>query len=109
MLTIFAISDFHENATALDQIYDGHYCSEQLVFTSIRLSRKPKTKRLSGYLMQGRLPLAHEPMLVRGNHDDFILGTIDGDELAYQTWLFNGGKQTLRHLVITTVSHNNTK
>lgn len=100
MLTIFA-SDFHENATALDQIL-RHYHSEQLVLLGDYFdSRQGQTKQMATVLtdlMEGHYQLAHEPMLVRGNHDDFILGTIDGDELAYQTWLFNGGKQTLRHL-----------
>lgn len=100
MLTIFA-SDFHENATALDQIL-RHYRSEQLVLLGDYFdSRQGQTKQMATMLtdlMEGRYQLTHEPLLVRGNHDDFILGTIDGDELAYQTWLFNGGTQTLRHL-----------
>lgn len=100
MLTIFA-SDFHENASALDQIL-RRYRSEQLVLLGDYFdSRQGQTKQMATVLtdlMHGDYQLTHEPMLVRGNHDDFILGTIDGNELAYQTWLFNGGKQTLRHL-----------
>ena len=100
MLTIFA-SDFHENASALDQIL-RRYRSEQLVLLGDYFdSRHGQTKQTATVLtdlVHGHYHLAHEPMLVRGNHDDFILGTIDGDELAYQTWLINGGRQTLRHL-----------
>lgn len=100
MLTIFA-SDFHENASALDRIL-RRYRSEQLVLLGDYFdSRQGQTEEMATVLtdlMHGYYQLTHEPMLVRGNHDDFILGTIDGDELAYQTWLFNGGKQTLRHL-----------
>ena len=36
--------------------------------------------------------------ILRGNHDQLILDTINGNELSFKTWLANGGKETLRAL-----------
>lgn len=36
--------------------------------------------------------------LIRGNHDQFILGTINHNYLDYATWLQNGGIETLKAL-----------
>ena len=36
--------------------------------------------------------------ILRGNHDQFILDTINGNELSFKTWLANGGRETLRAL-----------
>ena len=36
--------------------------------------------------------------ILRGNHDQFILDTINGNELSFKTWLANGGRESLRAL-----------
>lgn len=36
----------------------------------------------------------HGDIALLGNHDDFWLGTANGNQLDYETWKLNGGNQT---------------
>ena len=47
----------------------------------------------------------YQDIALLGNHDDFWLQTASGDELAFKTWMINGGKKTINeHLKLHTNS-----
>lgn len=100
MIYIFA-SDFHTDADALGNILTDYADSQLVLLGDYFDSRQGNAKGMADVLtklVRGHYNLAFEPILVRGNHDDFILGTVNDDYLDYKTWLINGGKETLRQL-----------
>lgn len=94
-------SDFHEDASALEYIL-VNYSTDQIVllgdfFDSYHGDASGMAKVISK-LYRNEYKLAYEPIVVRGNHDEFLLGTANRDVLDYQVWMLNGGKKTLKHL-----------
>ena len=100
---VFA-GDFHENAAALEYIL-VNYSDEQIIllgdfFDSYQGDANGMARVLSK-LYHNEYKLAYEPIIIQGNHDEFILGTANRSVLDYQTWMINGGKKTLKHLGYT--------
>lgn len=97
---VFA-GDFHENAAALEYIL-VNYSDEQIIllgdfFDSYHGDASGMARVLSK-LYHNEYKLAYEPIIILGNHDEFILGTANRSVLDYQTWMINGGRKTLKHL-----------
>lgn len=97
---VFA-GDFHENAAALEYIL-VNYSDEQIVllgdFFDSYHGDASGMARVISKLYHNEYKLAYEPIIIRGNHDEFLLGTANRDILDYQTWMLNGGRKTLKHL-----------
>lgn len=97
---VFA-SDFHENAAALEYTL-VNYSDEQIVLLGDFLdSYHGDASGMAGVLSKlyhNEYKLTYEPIVIRGNHDEFLLGTANRDILDYQTWMLNGGRKTLKHL-----------
>lgn len=101
---IFA-SDFHDDYKTLEHLLTTYNePSVQLVllgdyFDSRGGGGDPKeVARVLTNLYNGVYEFANEPIILLGNHDDFILGTVEQSSLDYQTWMLNGGKRTLDKL-----------
>ena len=107
MYYLFA-SDFHNDWKALKNALD--FCQEESehlnLITLVLLgdyldgySTKDDIKQMVATLEElqaAKDNYVFDIRFVRGNHDQFILGTSNLDELDYKTWLINGGKETLR-------------
>lgn len=94
-------SDFHEDASALEYIL-VNYSTDQIIllgdfFDSYHGDARGMAKVISK-LYHNEYKLTYEPIVIIGNHDEFLLGTANRDILDYQTWMLNGGKKTLKHL-----------
>lgn len=101
---VFA-GDFHDDYKTLEQLlttYNG--ADVQLVllgdyFDSRGGGGDPKgMARVLTNLYNGEYEFANWPIILLGNHDDFMLGTVEQSDLDYQTWMLNGGKRTLDKL-----------
>lgn len=98
-------SDFHDDYKTLEQLLTTYNGSDvQIVllgdyFDSRGSKGDPKEMaRVLTSLYKGEYELANEPIILLGNHDDFMLGTVEQSSLDYQTWMLNGGKRTLDRL-----------
>ena len=94
-------SDFHEDASALEYIL-VNYSTDQIIllgdfFDSYHGDASGMAKVISK-LYHNEYKLTYEPIVIIGNHDEFLLGAANRDILDYQTWMLNGGKKTLKHL-----------
>lgn len=94
-------SDFHEDASALEYIL-VNYSTDQIIllgdfFDSYQGDASGMAKVISK-LYHNEYKLTYEPIVIIGNHDEFLLGTANRNILDYQTWMLNGGKKTLKHL-----------
>lgn len=101
--------DFHEDAEALDKFLVAHK-EDQIVllgdfFDSYGGDTQGMLTVLEG-LLKGDYNLNYEPVVIRGNHDDFIIQTANRDSFAFDTWMINGGKKTLRNMGYKGSVHN---
>lgn len=100
-------SDFHGNAHALETILK-QYNNTQLVllgdFFDSRDSFEPEKSdnlamaKVLTKLQTNQYNLPIKPIIIRGNHDEFMRKASLGDDFALQTWLLNGGIRTLKEL-----------
>mgnify|MGYP002711046176 CR=1 FL=1 len=98
-------SDFHDDYKTLEHLlttYNGPNVQLILLgdyFDSRGGGGDPKgMARVLTNLYNRVYEFANEPIILLGNHDDFILGTVEQSSLDYQTWMLNGGKRTLDKL-----------
>lgn len=104
-------SDYHANAPALDKILRSFATQDsQLVlmgdfFDSHGGDAKAMAEVLHD-LVNGKYKLAHEPIILLGNHDAMFLGTAKGSMLDWKTWDANGMHSTLRQLGYKNSFHN---
>lgn len=93
--------DFHENGDALHAILMDNR-KNKIVLLGDYFDSKGGDPVFMAHVMKmlnlGNFNLSHEPILIRGNHDQMILDTIDGTVIDMELWLQNGGNRTLRKL-----------
>lgn len=95
-------SDFHQNAAALDYLFQK-YSDTQIVllgdfFDSHGSKNVADAKTMAASLVNNVTNAKIAPILVSGNHDDFIMGSAFMSVTDFETWMINGGKETLRQL-----------
>lgn len=95
-------SDFHQNAAALDYIFDN-FSDTQIVllgdfFDTHGGQGMADAKTMATSLINHVNAAPIKPILLTGNHDNFIIGSAFMDDVEFQTWMMNGGKETLRQL-----------
>lgn len=101
-MTYTVASDFHQNVAALDYIFEN-YADTQIVllgdfFDTHDEKSVSDARDMADHLIQHWHAADVKPIIVTGNHDQFIIGSAFMDDLEFQTWMINGGKQTLRQL-----------
>lgn len=98
-------SDFHQNAKALEYLFQK-YGDTQIVllgdfFDSHGGTDVADAKTMVIALVDLVNQAKIKPILVSGNHDDFITGTACQQPFYFENWMANGGKITLRQLGYT--------
>ena len=101
-MTYTVASDFHQNVAALDYIFEN-YADTQIVllgdfFDTHDEKSVSDARDMADHLIQHWRAANVKPIIVTGNHDEFILATARGDNFMFQGWMANGGKKTLRQL-----------
>ena len=102
MATYTVASDFHQNAKALQYIFNN-YENTQIVllgdlFDTHGDSRMNDAKTMAETLINCYNHAPIKPLLIRGDHDDFIIGASENNSKTVKTWLYNNGRKTLRQL-----------
>ena len=96
--TVIAIGDVHGATDLLDAMLDAldeRYPDAVLVFVGDLVDRGPNARRA---IERARRAAERRPgsLLLFGNHEDFMLRSIAGDDEAMLLWLPQGGEETLR-------------
>lgn len=96
-------SDFHENAHALIYLFEKYQNTQIVLLGDFFDSRgnngnAKQTAEFLTKLQQHKIHTKYEPIIIRGNHDDFIIGASNGNYEDIQFWLLNGGEKTLQEL-----------
>lgn len=99
--------DFHGNAHALETILKQYKNTQIVLLGDFFDSNNPYEPEKSDNLAMAKVltklqtnqyDLPIKPIIIRGNHDEFMRQTSLGDDFALQTWLINGGSRTLKEL-----------
>jgi serine/threonine protein phosphatase 1 len=100
---VYAVGDVHGRHDLLVQLLDKvirHYptltptpSKITLLFLGDIIDRGPDSRRCIELIK--RLVETAQAKLLLGNHEDMLLASIDGDGLAQQAWMRNGGLATL--------------
>ncbi|MEL6707957.1 MAG: metallophosphoesterase [Pseudomonadota bacterium] len=105
---IYAIGDIHGRYDLLRQLLNDivqHFEASDRTFDTVRLlflgdivDRGPSSKEVLGLIE--RLVRTAGATLIRGNHEDLMLRSAQGDQSAQDLWLEHGGLQTLESFEI---------
>jgi len=98
---VYAIGDIHGRVDLLRQLEDqitahaaSHLASRKmLIYIGDYVDRGYESRAVIDHLMAPP-PAGFERVTLKGNHEDFILRFLDGDDVA-AIWLVNGGRETL--------------
>lgn len=95
-MSLIAIGDIHGCAESLDALLARLRPTEDdhLVFIGDYIDRGPDSKGVIDRLLE--LKEEQECTFLRGNHEVFFLGYLNGDTEDHEIWLLNGGQQTLK-------------
>jgi serine/threonine protein phosphatase 1 len=95
----YAVGDIHGSLDKLRALIEA--CREhadggalQLVFLGDYIDRGPDSAGVVRYMMRLQDELGDRLIALRGNHEAFVLGLLDG-EVPLELWLANGGVATL--------------
>lgn len=96
-------SDFHENVEALRTIFEKYNNTQIVLLGDYFDSFNPKSnaKKMADLINDfedGKFHFKYKPLLVRGNHDDDLLGAANLDIIKGMQFLQHGGANTLQDL-----------
>lgn len=96
-------SDFHENVEALRFIFENYNDTQIVLLGDYFDSLNPKSnaKDMADLITDfenGKFHFKYQPLLVRGNHDDALLGAANMDIVKGMEFLQHGGSYTLQDL-----------
>lgn len=96
-------SDFHENVEALKTIFENYNDTQIVLLGDYFDSLNPKSNALEmanliNDFEDNKFNLKYQPLLVRGNHDDDLLGAANLDIIKGMQFLQHGGSYTLQDL-----------
>ncbi|MFZ2967121.1 MAG: metallophosphoesterase [Leuconostoc falkenbergense] len=102
MTTYTIASDFHQNAAALKYLFEKYH-DTQIILLGDFFDTHGSTQMADAKTMAETIVTCYQnakikPWLVRGDHDDFIVGTAAGKHKSLSTWRLNNGKKTLKEL-----------
>lgn len=110
---VYAVGDVHGRYDLLVDLLKKiivHWESSEQSFRAVKLiflgdiiDRGPDSKRCLGLIES--LVRTSGAVLLLGNHEDLMLRSMDGDGMAQQIWLQNGGKNTLRSFSVNVPTH----
>lgn len=103
MTEYYVVSDLHQNTATLKRLFKQPPCSAQIVMLGDFLDHYVGAETTNAkefvqtllYLVASR---DIKPIIIRGNHDDFVIKTINHDRQAFEDWMANGGRNTLQEL-----------
>jgi serine/threonine protein phosphatase 1 len=100
---LFAIGDIHgcvdELATMMNAIAPAH--GDTVVFVGDYVDRGPAAREVLDYLIELRRSSEAEYVFLKGNHEDMMLSFLGLPGRYGDSFLFNGGAQTLESYGIT--------
>jgi serine/threonine protein phosphatase 1 len=99
---IYAVGDIHGRLdllkTLMDKVEQDAEKHEDnalfLVFLGDYIDRGPFSRQLIDYLL-AHLPASDQIVYLRGNHENFLLRFLDGEDYIAHSWLRYGGTDTL--------------
>lgn len=99
----YVVSDLHQNVNALKRLFRQAPSSAQIVllgdfFDHFVGAETTNAKEFAQTLLQLVASRDIKPIVLRGNHDNFIIGTANHNREAFEDWLANGGRNTLQEL-----------
>jgi len=100
---IYAVGDVHGRHDLLQELLkriiahwessNGSFTTARLIFLGDVIDRGPDSRRCLEVLLE--LTAQRGILLLRGNHEDLLLRSIDGERAAQEIWLEHGGLTTL--------------
>ena len=98
---VYAIGDIHGRIDLLRRLEDqiaGHAAGNPmphniLIYIGDYVDRGYESRAVIEHLIAPTLP-GFERVILKGNHEEFVLRFLDGDDVA-AIWLVNGGRETL--------------
>lgn len=108
MRLTYAVGDVHGSLDMLKALIEA--CREhaegralQFVFLGDYIDRGPDSAGVVGFMMRLQDELGEGLIALRGNHEAFVLGLLDGD-VPLRVWLRNGGVETLASYGVSEVA-----
>lgn len=102
MTTYTIASDFHQNAAALKYLFEKYHDTQIVLlgdfFDTHGSTQMADAKTMAKTLVDCYQNAKIKPWLIRGDHDDFIIGTAACKHKSLSTWRLNNGKKTLKEL-----------
>ncbi len=93
----FAISDIHGCVKTFEALLDkiALGTEDELYLLGDYIDRGPDSKAVIDTILRLKEE-GHQLHCLRGNHEELLLQSLGGHRDYYQTWLHNGGDETLR-------------
>ncbi len=99
----FVIGDIHGDVDTLNTLIDALSLKkgDSLVFLGDLIDRGPNSKGVLDRVIE--LSKDYDCHFIMGNHEEFMIRALNGDEVFEKIWLKHGGRQTLKSYGVDTV------